>query len=107
MEHSVERSWDVEIMRSYAPFCNVCLTHSCHFLKKKQKNEYKKCITLIGVRIRLGLFFELSTLRLNAVVHPFDPFLMKGLLEFGFWSAIQESMDCIHLSVIQMELTIP
>ncbi len=32
-------------MRSYASFCNMCLTHPCHFLKKKkiyQKTEYKK-----------------------------------------------------------------
>ncbi len=51
----------------------------------------------------MGLFFVVSTLRLNAVVHPFDLFLVKGLLECGFWNAILESMGCIHQCVIQTE----
>ncbi len=87
----------------------MCLIHPCHFLKKKikQSNKYKKCIfTLIGVRIRLGLFFEVLNLHWKAMVHPFDPFLMEGLLEFGFWNVIQESVDCIHHPVVRTELTI-
>ncbi len=63
------------------PLCIMCLTHPCHFSKKKNKGpSTKKCnVTLIGVRIMLGLIFEVSTLHQNAAVHPFDPFLKEGV----------------------------
>ncbi len=91
------------------PFFVTCVWHTpVIFWKKKTKELVKKCIvTLLGVRIRLGLFFEVSTLLLNAVDHPFDPFLVDGLLEFGFWNAIKESVDCIHHCVVRTELTTP
>ncbi len=75
------------------------------FQKKKKTSTKNLLFTLIGVKIRLLPFFEVSTLCLSAVVHLFDPFLMEGLLEFGLWNAIQESVDCIHHSVVQIELT--
>ncbi len=56
-------------------------------IKKTKQKEYKSIVTLIGLRISLGLFFKVSTLHLNAAVQLFDPFLVKGLLEFGFWNA--------------------
>ncbi len=89
--------WNYE---KYTPFYNMRLTHPCHF------TSTKKCfVPLIGIRIRLALFFKVSTLFLNAVVYPFDPFLMECLLKFGFWNAIQESVDYIHHSVVRIKLT--